>query len=245
MSARSGKRQGPRFGAGTAGWSRGLAALAAAVGLLQAVPARAQTAAPTGWHNIDITIAATGTGSSPLASMDVTLVAPNGSPYVFYRMSDRVTVGKGVELHLTLPLFGPVRVEASGSFSRSQLETATSGDVEGADAVTATSRLSRFTVEGSVLWLVKRGGRLQLFVRGGGGWMRELAANDVLKRDGGTASVGGGMIWWWRSQGLGPFKRLGLRAEARARGLRTGEWFGNHNIKVVPAVTAGVTFALW
>jgi hypothetical protein len=222
-----------------------LAACGAWLTLVSAAPALAQTPQPSLWHRIDITIAAEGIGSSALASKDVTLVAPDGSPYLLYRTSDRLSAGKGVELHIGVPLFGHVRAEASGSFSRSQLRTSLSGDVEGADAVTATSRLSRFTVEGSAMWLIKDDGRLHLFVRGGGGWMRELAANDALSRDGGIASVGGGMIWWWRPQGLLIFKRFGLRAEAQATGRRSGMWFGNHDIKVAPVVTVGVTFALW
>jgi hypothetical protein len=223
-----------------------LAWFVAALGCWQAAPAGAQTPAPaSGWHGVDFTIAAAGIGSSPLASRDVTLTAPDGSPYLLYRISDRLSVGKSVELHIGLPLFGRLRVEAIGSFSRSQLRSSLSNDVEGATAVVATSRLSRFTVEGAALWLIKDSGRLQLFARGGGGWMRELAGNDEVGRDGGIVSVGGGMIWWWRTDGPVFFKRFGLRAEALATGRRSGQWFGNRAITVAPVVTAGVTFALW
>ena len=81
------------------------------------------------------------------------------------------------------------------------------------------------------------------FVRGSGGLMRETAGGNTLTGDGVIASGGLGLRHWWRTNGKGTFKRVGLRAWKAARTIRSGGIsLGEDGIRFGPAGAAHLVF---
>jgi len=229
-------------------------AAAASLGLVFALGsvARAQTASgpgqvrpapPRADRGIDVAVAGAWTGGTSFGSSDANLQAPDGSSLTLFKTSSELGAGGGLELHLGFRLNGRLMVEATGTWSRAELRTDVTSDFEGASPVTATNRVSRYTLEGSALWTVLARGRARWFVRGGVGWLREIDETTVLTEDGTIANLGGGVKYWWRQHGRGVFGNVGLRAEARASfrsgGMALDPQKRSH---VSPVIAGGVMF---
>ena len=127
--------------------------------------------------------------------------------------------------------------EVSGTWGQADLRSQISGDFEGAAPITATNRLTVFTVEGSGIWYFRGRGRLEPFVRAGAGWMRQLTADEALAGDGTIANAGAGVKYWYFERDRGRLKRLGLRFEARAVGRFGGLELGTKDRLISPAVS--------
>jgi hypothetical protein len=201
--------------------------------------ASAQTPPPSG-RRIQIEAGVAWTGQAALGTVNANLTAPDGSKFVLFSTSNDIGPTVGPDLRLALPISHRLRAEVAGSWSRADLRSRISGDFEGATGLTSTLRISVFSVEGSAVWSLIRRGRLETFLRAGGGWMRELTADNVLSADGGIASGGAGVKYWWRERDRGFLNHFGLRAEARLVSRSGGLSFGTNRRVITPGVTAGV-----
>ncbi|HUL74277.1 MAG TPA: hypothetical protein VLT86_14320 [Vicinamibacterales bacterium] len=219
-----------------------LAAALAPDARAQTPAAAARPAAPRADRGIDVTVGGAWTGGTSFGSSNATLQAPDGSSLTLFTTSSELGAGSGFELHLGFRVTKTLNVEASGSWSRAELRTAVTSDFEDAAPVTATNRVSRFTLEGSALWTVLARGRARWFVRGGVGWQRELDETQVLTDDGTIANLGGGVKYWWRQHGRGVFGNLGFRAEARAAFRSSGLSLDQKQTRVSPVIAGGVMF---
>lgn len=161
-------------------------------------------------------------GPSSLGSADAILLGGTGSSAVtLFRTENRMATGYGVELNLGLAIRKALWAEVGGGWTHAGLGTKITSDFEGAESETLSSPMSRFTLEGALLWYFRERGKTSWFVRAGGGWMRETAGGNTLTGDGVIGGGGAGVRHWWRTNGKGSVKRLGFRAEFRA-GLRSG-----------------------
>ncbi|MFI5177233.1 MAG: hypothetical protein ACHQO8_01630 [Vicinamibacterales bacterium] len=230
-------RRGRRLGIALA-----LMALVFARGSNAAAQTRPAGAPPSGDRGIELTIGGAGIGGTSFGSSDANLQAPDGSVLTLFTTSSELGAGGGVEAHLGVRLTKKLGVEASGTWSRADLRTSITSDFEGASPVTATNRVSRFTLEGSALWTVLARGRARWFVRGGVGWLRELDETKVLIEDGTIATVGGGVKYWWRQHGRGLLGNMGVRAEARASFRSAGIALDQKQSRVSPVIAGGVIF---
>jgi hypothetical protein len=144
-----------------------------------------------------------------------TLERPDGSSLVVFRADNDLGMGLGVEASLGFELRRHLWADVTGGWVVSELQTKVSDDVESAADTTVTESLSRFTVEGAVLWYFREKGRTSYFVRGGAGWMRELTGSSSLAQDGVVGNGGIGVQHWWRDNAKGAFRRVGFSADFR------------------------------
>lgn len=136
---------------------------------------------------------------------------------LFTTSTDLTSVG-GIEVRIGIPLTPTLRGEASGSYSRPQLRTAISGDLENAAATQAADSLNRLTLEGALVFQPRRwrlGARARPFVVASAGYLRELHEGGALAGTGQIYGVGAGLRYPLVSRDPSA-ARVGLRTEMRA-----------------------------
>lgn len=154
-------------------------------------------------------------GPSNIGESTASLIRPDGSPLVVFSATDRLAPGYGLESALGFQIKKGIWAEASGSWSQTELQTRVSNDVEGAEAMTLTESVMRFSVEGSALFYFHETAKTGIFARGGAGWMRELTGSSSLALDGVMGNGGVGVKHLVRDKPRGGFRRVGFRAEFR------------------------------
>ena len=110
--------------------------------------------------------------AAAMGSANANLTAPDGSAVALFSTENDIGPGLGPELRLGVRLTRRLHAEVTGRWSRADLRSRISGDFEGASGVTSTLRISVFSIEGSALWAFPRRGKLETFLRAGGGWVR-------------------------------------------------------------------------
>jgi hypothetical protein len=224
--------------AGRSGISRrGVRGVASAVALLAVlvVPARAQTAGRN-----EAAIGGFWLGAMSLGRSSADLDRSGGGSLPIFRSDVRMGPGAGVEVHAGRALTGRLSVEGTGTWTLMEIRTRVSGDLEDAPAATLTTDVSRLAVEVSALWTVRGHARRSIFVRAGGGWMRELAGGLTLAEDGAIGNIGGGVKYWWRNPAQGRGRRMGVRVDGRAVLRSRGANLGSGTVRMAPAASASL-----
>jgi hypothetical protein len=216
-------------------WPRGCGLLLAL--LIVASDSRAQTPAAAKRHRLEVDVGGSWTGGGTYGNADANLTTPSGGTRPLFSISSTRGKGTGLEAHVPFGS-GRLRAEGSGSWSRATVRSAVTDDFEGAAPATLELGLSIFTAEGSVLWFVRRG-KVEPFLRGGAGWLRELTSDNALSADGFVANAGAGVKYWWRARDRGFPRRLGLRLEGRVVMRRGGIDLGPTRRMTSPALVAG------
>jgi hypothetical protein len=230
-----------------------LARIAAVASLLvcTASPAWAQASAQTArppqrpprlGTKVEIAAQATWNGPISFGQASQTLIKPDGTNLVVFNTDSRLAPGYGVEADLGVLIGKKFVAEISGSWSRATLESRITGDVEGADPITATASMDRFTIEGGGLWTIATRGRASFFVRGSAGWMREVAETSAFIEDGTIVHAGGGMKYWWRDRPRGTLRRFGVRIEGRAQVRSSGLTLREPATTIAPVISGGLVF---
>jgi hypothetical protein len=132
-----------------------------------------------------------------LGSRDITLLTGDGQPFTIARTTNRTGASLGAEARLGFRLNDAVRAELSGGWSRVPFETNVTDDIEGAEALTASINISRFTVGGTAVVRITEYGSRQIFAIAGASWMREattLGAGSVFE-DGANARAAASGAW--------------------------------------------------
>lgn len=224
---------------------RRAASLALAVVVLAAgaTPARAQgTPAPRPARTApawEVSVTGTWARGAAIGGIDAAETQPNGAPFSLFTAESRLDNLPGVGLTITRHVAGAWSVEADGLFGKPTYRTSVASDFENAALTEATNVATEFGVAGAVVVTFARGAHLQPFVRGGGGWRRELSADQTLSADGRLVIAGGGVKYWW---GAAPAtSRAGLRADVGVVGRSGGLALGD-TIRWAPAVAAGLSF---
>jgi hypothetical protein len=211
----------------------------AAVVLAGAEDTFAQSPAPKK-HRPELDFGVVWTGGASYGSSDATLTTPSGGSQALFLTTSRLGAGIGVETHLAFRITGRLRAEVSGTWSRADLRTSVSGDFEGAAPATLALGVSLFGAEGSALWYFRRPGRVEPFVRGGAGWLRELTSDGSLSDDGLVANIGAGVKYWWRQRDRGVLKGVGFRSEARISIRSGGLALGTKTVHASPAAAVSL-----
>jgi len=183
------------------------------------------------------------TGPTPVGSADAELLNGAGDASVtLFKTTSKIAPGFGLESNIGLQIGKALWVEVSGSFTRASINTDIRSDFENAFDETISSSMSRFTVEGGIVKYFHEKGSRAWFVRGTGGWMRETAGGNTLTGDGVIAGGGLGFRQWWRTNGKGSVKRVGLRVEGRAVVRTGGISLGEKGVRFGPAGAVHLVF---
>lgn len=207
-----------------------------------ASPALAQAPPAAPGRPIELGLGGSLIAPSSVGSTSATLLTPSGGTLKLFDVESRFGVGYGVDATLGFRVARAVWVEASGGWSRATARSRISGDVEAAPATTATEPVSRVSGEGALVWYFADRGSTSWFIRGSGGWMRELVGGNSLVEDGFLGSAGAGLRRWWRENGKGSLKRMGLRVEGRLLLRSSGVAFGEKSLQIAPAASGLIVF---
>jgi hypothetical protein len=229
------------------------AACMGALFVVGVMSARAQTAPPTPQRRItpspskpsrrvDFSAQVPWIGPASFGQSQEGLLRPDGSTLPVFTADSSLRSGVGVEVNLDIGLMRRLMAEVTGGWTRSTLASRVTGDAEGADALTVTDTLTRFSLEGAAVWTLRLRGRTTWFLRGGAGWMRELAGSSALVDDGVVGRVGAGVKYWWRDRPRGRLRRVGVRFDGGVQ-IRSGSiTLGDHGLRVAPMVSGGLIF---
>lgn len=167
------------------------------------------------------------------------LIRPDGGTQSLFTTSNSQGPEFGVAAHVAGPVRSAFFAELTAAASRATLRTTIEDDFEDAAAATLDEEFFRFSVAGGVGWNIRRSERSAVFVRGAGGWMRELVGSSVLGRNGAVANAGLGVKYWARRPAPGRL-RYGLRVEAQVAARWNGVALNTRKIHLAPVVTAGL-----
>ncbi len=200
-----------------------------------AASASAQTAQATPARQWEFAGGVSFVAPATLGTTSAELLRPDGSSLTLFRARNETGAGRGLEAHIGTAVARRFDVEMSGIWMRFDARAVISGDAESVPGVTLTETLTRFSIEGAAVWKLVDGVRVQWFVRGGAGWMRELSSDMALASDGVVVNAGGGMKYWPGATRPGQ-GRFGLRAEVRLLGRRGGIAIDDGSFRLWPVV---------
>jgi hypothetical protein len=141
--------------------------------------------------------------------------------FALFAAESRVAAAPGAQLRVGVYLSHALSLETGLQYGRPALSTTLSSDAEQAPDLTASETVSRYLVDGSLVFHLNRaafaGGRGVPFSAGGGGYLRELHERNEFMETGGEYHAGAGVKVWF-----GPgTPRFGLRADVGAS-VRSG-----------------------
>ena len=153
-------------------------------------------------------------GPESLGSVNANETNPGGGEFRLFTAASTLHGAVGLEARFGVRVTPSLRLEATGSYGASNLNVELEADVEGAASVTASERVTQFTLEGAVVMELagwQFGARGMPFLSGGVGYARALHEDRVLVEEGILWYGGGGLDLLLRSN-----RRLGVRLDARA-----------------------------
>jgi hypothetical protein len=193
---------------------------------------------------VEVTGGAAWAGGFDLGSVSADETRNTGTgtgPFALFAVSSRVNSAPAVQGRLGVYLAKSASIEAGLLFARPNASSLLTGDAESAPDVTASERLTRVVVDGSLVLhltgLAFAAGKGVPFVLGGGGYIRELHEKNEVIETGREYHAGAGMHLWF---GKGGKHRLGLRTDVGVS-LRTGGADIPDTRRTIP--TAGVSLA--
>jgi hypothetical protein len=220
---------------------RHIVAMACAGALLGASSlAEAQVAPATG-RATDLSLGGSWSAPVGLGDRPVDLHTSSGGTFTQFRTSNRLGQALGLDLRVGVAVTPRVWAEGVGGWARVPFQSQITDDSEDADDVTLTEHGSRFSVGGALRYVVSTRGATSWFVRGGGGWMREVAGASTLTADGLTGEAGVGMTRVWRERPRGALRQIGFRVDGRVQFRAGGLTLGDDTLRLGPAVGGALT----
>ena len=207
-------------------------------------PVDAQTLVNRPPSRVEVEVGGGVVGGSVLGSVDANLVANNPVRQSFrlFTTDSRFEPAPTFHARAGVAVNRRVVVEGGFAFSRPELRTAVSGDVEGVAPLTAVERIDQYFVEGGVVVFIDElslSPRTVPFAAGGVGYLRQLHEGLTLIEHGHVYYVGGGLKHWLVARDRGRLRAAGLRADARLYRLADGISFDGRSRSHV-AVSGGV-----
>jgi hypothetical protein len=161
-------------------------------------------------------------------------------PFELFTSSTQVGTVTGGQGRIGVYLSRRVALEAGVQFLRPVVSSRLTSDFEQAEDTTATETISRYVIDGSVVFHVTglsfAGGKGVPFLTGGAGYLRELHDQDELIETGRTYHGGAGLKLWFGRGG----RRLGVRADV-GLAMRDGGFDFSEDRRTFP--TAGFSLA--
>jgi hypothetical protein len=162
-------------------------------------------------------------------------------PFVLFNTESQINAAIGLQGKFGVYLARSVSVEGGVLVTRPDLATKLSGDAESAPDLTATETLTRYVIDGSVLFHLTgasfSGGRGVPFVQGGGGYLRDAHEKNEVIETGHEFHVGGGLHYWF-GQGK---HRVGVRGDVGIS-VRSGGADANDKSRTTPTVAGSIAY---
>ena len=212
--------------------------VAAALVLMASAPAAAQTKPAAPKKQKEFVLGLTIPGPTSLGETTAELLNSSGNPITLLRAKNSLGWGFGLETSVGWELKKSLWLEAAGSWTRTSLKSDIREDFEGAQGDEVSSPVSRFVLEAAMVRYFREKGSGAWFLRVDGGWMRETAGGATLTGDGFIGGGGLGYRRWFKTNGKGGVKRMGMRFEARAVVRSGGLSLGESSVHVGPGFAA-------
>lgn len=184
--------------------------------MLASVPASAQQPLV---HRLEISFGGGIFGSGSLGSSDANIRANSGTaqPYRLFSTSSRLAAAPLLEARLGFSLSRRLSIEGRFGYSRPDVRTSVSGDVEGAPALTIVERIDQFAIDAGIKVRVDewRLGSFTPFMTAGAGYLRQLHAGQALVEQGHSYFIGGGVVRPLVVRNRSLIKAVTLRADGR------------------------------
>jgi hypothetical protein len=167
---------------------------------------------------VEVSIGSLWIGREPLGSTSANETTGSGGTRALFTTSTDLAGVGGLEGRVGVRVWRGIDVEAEGSYGKPHLKISIAEDVEGAAPLTAVETLRQIMVGAGVVWNVPHllwRGRLAPFATAGGGYLRQLHANDVLVDTGRYFQVGGGIKVPLVSSSRRLVKGVGARLDGR------------------------------
>ena len=159
-----------------------------------------------------------------------------GAPITLFTTDSKVAPVAGVEGRAGIYLGSRVSAEAAFQYSRPVLRTTIGSDFEDAASTEATETLSSYLVTGSLVYHFGSG-RVVPFLRGGGGYLRQLHEDNAELLTGYEFHGGGGVKFWFGTGG----GRFGVRVDAGVSSRSKSVAFEQKR-RILPVAGAGVVY---
>lgn len=177
-----------------------------------------------------------------LGSSAATLERPGGGEFDLFTTETRIKSAFGAGATISYFLRPRLALEAGVSYARPNAATRVDDDAEGAPAVTAGIGLQQYLIEGNLRWYLSRPrAGWRPFIRGGGGYLRQLDDSNAHVETGSLAHAGIGADRVFRDRAAGRLRRIGLRLDARVQG-RSGGFDVDDKLRIGAAAGAAMFF---
>jgi hypothetical protein len=215
---------------------------AASPAAAQVPPARPREAPRTGSVELSGGVGFVPAISGESTAAELTRSGESSGGFDLFRAEGELTGGAAGVASLELYVSRTIALEAGLRYSRPHLRYRLSADFEEAPAITAEETLTRYLFTGSLVWHLRaptRTTRFIPFIRGGGGYLRDLHQGNELVETGAEFHAGAGVKYWF---GTAP-RRFGLRADAGVSVTEGGFDF-KEDARAQPFVSAALVWLL-
>ena len=183
-------------------------------------------------------------GGFDIANDPARLTANDGNsapPFTLFTSDMTVKPIAGVQARGAFYLTRALAIEGGLRYSRPVVSAVISNDAEDAEGVTAEETMSRYVIDGSLVYHLRQlsfaGGRGMPFILGGAGYLRELHEGNELVETGTEYHGGGGIKVWFG----GGKRRLGLRGDIGVS-IFDGDFSTQDTRRTLPTAGASVMY---
>jgi hypothetical protein len=186
-----------------------------------AASASAQTATERPAHRLEATVGAAWLGGASLGESTAELRANRTgtpAPFTLFDTESRFGSGVGFDLRAGYGLTRSFTVEFGLLYSRPEVQTRVTGDVENAPELSVVEPVEQYFIDGSLVMMLDGlaiGSRTVPFVSGGAGYLRQLHEGQTLVESGPVYHVGAGVKPWFARRDSGFVRGAGIRVDGR------------------------------
>jgi hypothetical protein len=181
------------------------------------------------------------TGGFDVDAQAAELTGSTQTSFTLFTIDARVRPANGAQARVAFYLTPTLALEAGVQYSRPVLTARLSSDAEDAEDVTADETLSRYVVDGSIVYHLRglsfAGGRGMPFLAAGAGYLRELHEDDQLIETGAEYHAGTGLKFWI-ARGR---RSIGLRGDIGVT-VRDGGFDFEEKRRMLPTAGASLVY---
>jgi hypothetical protein len=173
---------------------------------------------------IDLTVGAGFSSRSALGDANADLRGRGGAPLQLFATSSELGASLPLEVRLGYRMSPHYALEMRGAWSRPEIQTSISGDVENAPALTVAERVDLYSLDVGILVMfnVSQPRALTPFISAGAGYAGAVHEGLTLLENGFTYRGGGGIKYPLALRDRAWIKAIGVRADGALIFMRRG-----------------------